>query len=264
MPSGHVRWLLEQFEFDFEVVYPATLDAGNLKAKYDVLLFLDGAIPERDAAAGGPGGGGFGGGQPSPESIPAEYRAHLGRVTVGKTVPQLKAFAEAGGVIVAFGKSAVLGHHLGLPVSDHLVEVQQDGSERPLPGTKFYIPGSILSVAADNTNPVAFGLEKRIDVFFDENPVMQLAPDASLAGVKPVAWFDSKEPLRSGWAWGQHYLDGGAAAIEAPVGNGRVFLIGPEITFRAQPHGTFKLLFNSIFYGTSQVQGAGATTPARQ
>ena len=263
MPSGHVRWLLEQFEFDFEVVYPATLDAGNLKAKYDVILFPDGGIPERDAAAGGPAGGGFGGGQPSPESIPAEYRAHLGRVTVGKTVPQLKAFAEAGGVIVAFGKSAVLGHHLGLPVSDHLVEVQQDGTERPLPGTKYYIPGSILSVAVDNTNPVAFGLEKKVDVFFDENPVMQLAPNASLTGVKPVAWFDSKEPLRSGWAWGQHYLEGGAAAIEAPVGRGKVFLMGPEITFRAQPHGTFKFLFNSIFYGTSQVQGA-ATTTARQ
>ena len=260
MPSGHVRWLLEQFEFDFEVVYPATLDAGNLKAKYDVILFPDGGIPERDAAAGGPAGGGFGGGQPSPESIPAEYRAHLGRVTVGKTVPQLKAFAEAGGVIVAFGKSAVLGHHLGLPVSDHLVEVQQDGTERPLPGTKYYIPGSILSVAVDNTNPVAFGLEKKVDVFFDENPVMQLAPNASLTGVKPVAWFDSKEPLRSGWAWGQHYLEGGAAAIEAPVGRGKVFLMGPEITFRAQPHGTFKFLFNSIFYGTSQVQGAATTT----
>ena len=46
MPSGWVRWILEQYEFDFEVVYPQTLDAGNLKAKYDVLLFPDGGIPE--------------------------------------------------------------------------------------------------------------------------------------------------------------------------------------------------------------------------
>src|SRR5262249_42882590 len=44
MPSGHVRWLLEQFEFDFTVLYPAELDAGNLRAKYDVLLFPDGGI----------------------------------------------------------------------------------------------------------------------------------------------------------------------------------------------------------------------------
>jgi hypothetical protein len=51
MPSGHVRWLLEQFEFDFERVFPQTLDAGNLKAKYDVLLFPDGGIPRPTAAA---------------------------------------------------------------------------------------------------------------------------------------------------------------------------------------------------------------------
>src|SRR6185503_8149179 len=59
MPSGWTRWLFEQYEFPFEVVFPQTLDAGNLNAKYDVLVFVDGAIPERDGAAGG-GGGGFG------------------------------------------------------------------------------------------------------------------------------------------------------------------------------------------------------------
>ena len=33
-------------------------------------------------------------------------------------------------------------------------------------------------------------------------------------------------------------------------------LFGPEITFRAQPHGTFKFLFNSIYYGTATAVGA--------
>jgi hypothetical protein len=259
MPSGHVRWLLEQFEFDFDVVYPMALDAGNLKAKYDVLLFPDGGIPESDN-----GGGGFGGRQPSANEIPEEYRSHLGRVTIKSTIPKLKEFAEAGGVLVAFGGSAVLGEHLGLPVSNHLVEVQQDGTERPLPGTKFYIPGSIMQVAVDNTNPLAYGLDKRVDIFFDSSPVMELAPNSSLIGVKPVAWFDSKNALRSGWAWGQHYLEGGTAAVEAKLGKGKVFLFGPEITFRAQPHGTFKFLFNSIFYGTSTPSGAGSSSNTMQ
>jgi hypothetical protein len=163
----------------------------------------------------------------------------------------LKRFVEEGGAIVAYGGSAVLGHHLGLPVSDHLVEVQQDGSERPLPGTKYYIPGAILRVAFDNTHPLAYGMDKQVDVFFDNSPVLELAPDSGLRGVKPVAWFDSKSPLRSGWAWGQHYLEGGTAAVEASLGKGKVFLFGPEITFRAQPHGTFKLLFNSLLYGAA-------------
>ena len=178
MPSGHVRWLLEQFEFDFERrLSRTTLDAGNLKAKYDVLLFPDGGIPEDGSAAAAAVSADV---SRAASEIPEEYRAHLGRVTIKSTVPKLKEFAEAGGVIVAFGGSAVLGEHLGLPVSDHLVEVAQDGSEKPLPGTKFYIPGSIMSVAVDNTNPLAFGFEKKVDVFFDSSPVMELAPNASL------------------------------------------------------------------------------------
>jgi len=76
--------------------------------------------------------------------------------------------------------------------------------------------------------------------------VFRLGPDAASRGVTPIAWFDSPAPLRSGWAWGQHYLDGGVAIAEARVGKGRLLLCGPEITFRAQPHGTFKFLFNAL------------------
>ncbi|HEX6161834.1 MAG TPA: M14 metallopeptidase family protein [Vicinamibacterales bacterium] len=258
MPSGWTRWLLEQYEFDFERVFPQTLDAGNLKSKFDVIIFPDGGIPETDG-----GGGGFGGRQPAPNEIPEEYRGHLGRVTLKTTVPKLKEFAEAGGAIVAFGGSAVLGHHLGLPISDHLVEFN-NGVERALPRDKYYIPGSILQVAVDNTSPLAYGFEKNVDVMFDNSPVLRLGPGAMTSGVRPVAWFAGKESLRSGWAWGQQYLQDGVAAAEAKVGKGKVFLLGPEITFRAQPHGTFKFLFNSIYYGTSTQAGAAQTTITAQ
>ena len=65
----------------------------------------------------------------------------------------------------------------------------------------------------------------------------RLKPEASLKGVKPVAWFSSDKPLRSGWAWGQKYLQDGVAVIDASFGKGNLFLYGPEIAFRAQPHG---------------------------
>ena len=70
--------------------------------------------------------------------------------------------------------------------------------------------------------------------------------------MKAVAWFDSRTPLRSGWAWGQHYLEGAAGVVESAVGPGKLFLYGPEVTFRAQPHGTSKLLFNGIYYGPAR------------
>ena len=34
---------------------------------------------------------------------------------------------------------------------------------------------------------------------------------------------------------------------EAKVGAGKVVLLGPEVAFRGQPHGTFKLLFNALY-----------------
>jgi hypothetical protein len=257
MPSGWTRWLFEQYEFPFEVVFPATLDAGNLNAKYDVLVFVDGGIPERDGAQGG--GGGFGA-QPAADTIPAEFRGWLGRVTVSKTVPELKKFAENGGTILTIGSSTALGHHLGLPIRDALVERVAGGVERPLPREKYYIPGSILEARIDNTQPLAYGMGERAMVFYDESPAFRLQPEAAMNGVKPIAWYDSPSPLRSGWAWGQQYLDQAVSIIEAQVGKGHVVLFGNEVNWRGQPHGTFKLLFNGIYYGSAASTAAGART----
>ena len=257
MPSGWTRWLFEQYEFPFEVVFPGTLDAGNLNAKYDVLVFVDGGIPERDPSAGG---GGFGGNQPAADTIPAEFRGWLGRVTVSKTVPELKKFAENGGTVLTIGSSTALGRHLGLPIRDALVERVAGGAERPLPREKYYIPGSLLEARIDNTQPLAYGMGDRAMVFHDESPAFRLQPDAATKGVKPIAWYDSATPLRSGWAWGQQYLDQAVSIVEAQVGKGHVVLFGNEVNWRGQPHGTFKLLFNGVYYGSASTAPTGART----
>jgi hypothetical protein len=270
MPSGWVRWMLEQYEFPFEVVYPKTLDAGNLRSRFDVLVFVGGAIPARDAApgsSGGRGGAAAGGdtgeataAQPSAESIPAEFRDRLGSVTVAKTVPELEKFLEAGGTILTIGSSTAMGYHVGLPIRSALVERVEGFAERPLPNEKFYVPGSILDARIDNSNPLAYGMQERAMVFFDRSPAFRLQPEAPLVGLKAVAWFDSATPLRSGWAWGQQYLDQAVAVVDAPVGKGHLVLFGPDITWRAQPHGTFKLLFNGIYYGGATRTDAAQST----
>src|SRR6185436_12246239 len=190
MPSGWVRWLLEQYEFQFTVVYPPTLDAGDLASRFDVLIFTDGGIPARDGGGpGGRGGGGLGT-MPDTESIPAEFRDRLGIVTVAKTVPKLRQFLEAGGTMLTVGSSTSFAYNAGLPIANALMEKQADGSERALPREKFYVPGSVLRVRVDNTNPLAYGVSEKLDVFFDNSPVFRLKPEASIREVKPVAWFD--------------------------------------------------------------------------
>jgi hypothetical protein len=97
-------------------------------------------------------------------------------------------------------------------------------------------------------------MTERTDFFFDNSPVFKLGANAAAAGVRAFAQFDSPTPLHSGWAWGQKYLDGGVIAVEAKVGKGRVILYGPEILQRAQPHGTFKLLFNALYASVASSQ----------
>jgi len=261
MDSGWIRWIFEQaYPATFEVVYAPTLDAGDLNAKYDVIIFPNGSIPAAAGDAGGRrGGGGFGGG-PTAADVPEEFRGWIGNITAEKTIPQLKTFVEHGGTIVAIGSGTSIAGHLGLPLSNHLVERQPNGTERRLGSEKFYVPGSILDVAVDTTNPVAYGMGARADVFYDNSPVFRLAPDAAMKGVKAIAWFDSPAPLRSGWAWGQSYLDDGVAAAEAPLGKGHLYLFGPEVMFRGQPHGTFKLVFNAIYAGSATPVTLGIKT----
>jgi hypothetical protein len=253
MPSGWTRFLLEQFEFPFEVVFPQALDSGNLSTKYDVIIFPSGVAPAGGGGRGGRGGGGGGGGGRGggPSSIPAEYQNQLGAYTAAQTGPQLKKFLEDGGTILGVGRSAMgLLELMQIPVDNHLVERSPDGSVRPLAGEKYYVPGSVLRVAVDTSAPIAHGITNPVDVFFDNSPVFRLSPEAAIKGVRPIAWFDSAAPLRSGWAFGQGYLRDGVAIVEANVGKGTLFGFGPEITFRAQPHGTFKFLFNGIYLST--------------
>src|SRR5262249_18612698 len=150
---------------------------------------------------GGGGGGGQFGRQPEPESIPSEYRSWLGRVTTTRTMPQLRRFLDGGGTILALGRSANLAYLANLPIANALVE-RINGVERPLPREKFYVPGSVLEVSVDNTQPLGYGLGEKLDVFYDNSPVFRLRPDAGIRGSRPVAWFSSDKPLRSGWAWG--------------------------------------------------------------
>jgi hypothetical protein len=202
VPSGWIRWILERYEFSFDVLTPAMLDDGGLR-RYDVLILPDDVMPDR------------------------------------RVGPRLRRWVEDGGTLVAMGRATAVASYFDLPISDPLAG---------LPPQKYFVPGSVLRVRVDNTLPAAYGFEPEADVFFDNSPVFRLEPGAAARGVRPIAWFATSTPLRSGWAWGQAYLKDAVAALEAPVGRGRVLLFGPEVTFRAQSHGTFKFLFNSIYY----------------
>ena len=242
MPAGWARWIFEHYEAPFERVFAPRLNAGNIRKDFDVLVFL-GGIP--GTGSGGRGGAGGGRGTADPSTIPEEYRSQIGSMTVDTTMPNLKAFLNEGGRIVAIGGSATnLALGLGLPIENQVAGISND---------KYYIPGSVLQVAVDTTQPAAAGAHPVQDIFFDNSPVFRLGLDAAARGVRKIAWFAVPEPLRSGWAIGQEYLKDGVAMASAQIGLGTAYFYAPEMTFRAQPEGTFKYILNT-FYGDAAVK----------
>jgi len=148
-------------------------------------------------------------------------------------VPPLKKFLEQGGSVLSIGDSTKLAYQLDLPITDALANLTR---------RDFYVPGSLLRARVDNAKPLAYGMPEYTDFFFDGSPAFRVKP-----GTEVIAWYDGPEPLRSGWAWGQKVLENAAAVVEVNVGKGKLILYGPEILFRSQPHGTYKLLFNGIY-----------------
>jgi hypothetical protein len=218
MTSGWTRWLLERFDFPFKVVMNEDIQGGNLRENFDVLLLIE------EAFIGGPGGG----------------KADL--------TPELKKFVEAGGTIVATGASTRVGKALGLPLVSHLAVKTDKGENDLLDRDKYYVPSSVLRVRVNNTHPLTWGMGEYADVMFSNAPTYRFPAEAEgkEKNLTRLAWFDTKTPLKSGWAWGQHYLEGGTTMLEAKVGKGRLALFGPHVLYRAQSHGTFKLVFNAI------------------
>lgn len=243
MPSGWTRWLLERFEFPFDVVFSSQIDAGRLREKYDAIILVSGAVSAPGV-------------RPPPvlrpRNLPPEYEAWIGRITPEKSVPALREFLHAGGTIVTIGSSTNLAYHLALPLQSAFTERSAAGKLLNLSEDKFYIPGSILEAKVDNTLPLAWGMPERVAVYFERSASFRLSAEAVAAGFKPVAWFDSDQPLRSGWALGQKYLRDSVTVATVPVGAGHLHLMGSEVAFRGQTHGTFKFLFNALHLATAK------------
>ena len=174
MPAGWTRMMLEQFEFPFKVVYPPHLDRGGLRESFDVLVFVDGAIPSGPRRWRRPPTQGR---KPSRRDLPEEYRGLPGNVTADVTIPHLKEFLKEGGTIITIGSSTSLAEHLALPLGNHLMTKDADGKERALGRDKFYVPGSVMQAKVDTANPLAWGIDEQVDVMFSSSPVFKIPED---------------------------------------------------------------------------------------
>ena len=249
MDEGWTRWVLEQFGFDYTSITDADVRAGNLNAKFDVILLPDQAAEQilRGNRAG---------------AYPDEYTGGIGEAGV----ENLRGFVESGGTLVCIDSASELALlHFKLPVKNALNGLGRD---------KFYAPGSIFRVMVDTSDPLGFGMPADADVYFisgtrrgrsgttPEAPAVESPEDGPGLLVRAfafevedqtkahtVARYIDGDPLRSGWLLGPGYIAGKGALVDATMGKGHVVLFGFRPQHRAQTWGTFKFLFNSILLG---------------
>ena len=219
--AAWTRWVLDEYEFPFRILRDADVRAGDLRESWDVILLPD--APYDSLLSGIPSG-----------KLPEPYTGGLGQ----EGIRQLRTFTLRGGTLVAqSGAGALPVRAFELPVSNAIAGL----------GTgSFHAPGALLQVAIDTRHPIGWGMPPLVAIVSSNSPAFRVRPvPDSAPGPEVVARYVD-DPHLSGWAIGTDRLPGTAAAIEVPLGEGRVVLLGMRAQHRGQAHATFKLLFNAI------------------
>jgi hypothetical protein len=228
MDEGWTEWLLDTYGYKYTLLTPADIRAGNLGARFDVIVTASQGIGGggRGGRGGGAGGGGRGGRGAAADSATTEQ------------IRALDEFVRGGGTLVAWNQGATsLTTALRLPVRNVVGGVNR---------RDFFTGGSIMQVVTDPTQPVMAGMPAHADVFVFNSPVFTTT-DGFTGSV--LAKFPSDQsPLRSGFLNGQQYMQGFAAALDVKHDRGHVVLLGFQPQWRGQPTGTFRTVFNSLFF----------------
>jgi hypothetical protein len=103
-----------------------------------------------------------------------------------------------------------------------------------------------MAADIDTSHPVTSGMPARTDVVVNRSPVFALPDDFD--GSVLARYPTDGAVLRSGFLTGEEYMRGRAAALDANLGEGHVILIGFQPQWRGQPVGTFRMIFNAMFY----------------
>ncbi len=221
MDEGWSRWLFDQYGFRVDTVTNADFHAGGLVDRYDVIV-LPSARPSSLMNGYAEG------------TVPPRYAGGIGE----EGVRALDAFVRAGGTLVAMGQATELAmEQLDLPVRNAATDLGR---------SELYVDGSILRVRTDPSHPVTAGMPDDAYVFFDGGPILE--PDDDFAGTVLASYPETGSALASGYLLGEEHLRGRAAALDVEHGAGHVILLAFRPQWRGQPFGTFRVLFNTLFY----------------
>ncbi|MHB1224662.1 MAG: M14 family metallopeptidase [Gemmatimonadaceae bacterium] len=236
MDQGWTEWLFDSYGFDYELVTPADVVAGGLGDRFDVVVLASQTL---GVVAGGRRGA------PVDSAAAAAARTEAAAVVKG-----MDDFVRGGGTTVVWGRGAgSVIDALRLPVRDVVQGLSRND----------YFTGiSLMRVTTDPVHPVMAGMPAQADVVVGSSPVFTTMD--GFDGVVLASYAKEGSPLRSGWLNGAERMQGGAAAVDVRHGDGHVVLVAFQPQWRGQPTGTFRVVFNSLFFA-GDVAGRAKGTP---
>jgi hypothetical protein len=229
--EGWTRLVLEQFGFPYETLKDEDIKKGGLSESLDVIILPD----DPEAVITGEGLEEYmrSRGRTLP-NFPPEYRSGLGK----EGIEALKEFVGEGGRLVCLNASSEFAiKAFGLKVRNTLKDLKTK---------EFFCPGSTLWANVNARHPMGFGMQERSLVFFWDSLAFEILPSGDNDRYEVVARYGEHDILRSGWLIGEKKLNNKVAMVAARYGKGKVVLMGFRPQHRAQTHGTYKLLFNSL------------------
>lgn len=235
--EGWTRFVLDTHEFTYERIHNRDVRAGDLRTKFDVIV-----IPNQDVGdiVGGYRAGRRQFGVAHQNLPPPEYQGGIEE----DGVAALRTFVDEGGTLLLVDRAAELAtRYFDLPVQEVL---------KGIPENEFFGPGSIVTIETDVAHPVAWGMTGSGAGYFRKSR----AYESDDPRVQTVVRYGTGDLLMSGWLLGAEHMVGKAAVIDVKLGKGRVVLYGFSPTFRAWPHGTFKLFFNALMPANSRARRA--------
>ena len=224
--EGWTRWVLRNQQYNYSAVGDVEVREGKFPANAKAILIPD--QPPGMILNGYRAG-----------TMPPELTGGLGE----EGVKAIRQFIEEGGTLVCLNRASEFAiDQLKLPLRNVVAG---------LPRTQFYVPGSILRIELDTTNPISKGMPKESIAWAEESPVFEIINNSNsavpAANVKVIGWYPrDKDPLLSGWLLGGERIKGKAALVEVTMGKGRIILFGFRPQYRGQSLATYPLFLNSL------------------
>ncbi len=234
--EGWTRLVLDNCEFKYTSVHNAEIRAGALRQRYDCLV-----LPSASSASIVNGA--------AVDTTEPQYVGGIG----AEGIVALQGFVSDGGTLVCIdGACNFPIDHFRIPVRNAL---------RSKEAKEFFCPGSVLRVWVDRQHPVGYGMPEWASAYFTRSLAFEVTEKPKKADADPrspetrnparvISRYSDTVLLESGWIRAQQCIADKPAIVEVQYGAGRIILLGFRVQHRAQPHGTFALLFNAILSST--------------